>query len=136
MSGLLVACTSSSLTLQPPVTILRLLVVWRRFPSDRWERRLVWARKYELSTRTGLTVDQWELHRHWKILDFLVKKGSRTDSTRNYDSTFYFKRFHHWALAQFNYRLDNSDSQFICFREKFRIENLYEFSNFLKRNFI
>lgn len=73
---------SSSLTgLQPSVTILRLLVVWRRFPSDRWERRLVWARKYELSTRRGLTVDQWELHRHWKILDFLVKKdrGSRLD---------------------------------------------------------
>lgn len=72
-SGLLMACTSLT-GLQPSVTILRLLVVWRRFPSDRWERRLVWARKYELSTRTGLTVDQWELHRHWKILDLPVKK--------------------------------------------------------------
>lgn len=71
-SGLLVACSLTGL--QSSVTILRLLVVWRRFPSDRWERRLVWARKYELSTRTGLTVDQWELHRHWKILDLLVKK--------------------------------------------------------------
>lgn len=116
---------SSSLTgLQPSVTILRLLVVWRRFPSDRWERRLVWARKYELSTRRGLTVNQWELHRHWKILDFLVKKdrGSRLDFILA-TSSFYFKRFQHWVLAIENYRFKKFPSWNYKFK-RIRIINM------------